>query len=178
MTQPLKLNLDTSTSSDAISPRRHQPPQRSSKGSSPGRPATRLSPRVIREILERVAGGESLRKVLPDEGRDSHLPSRSTFMRAVVDDRPAGISAQYARAREALALHWADEIVGIADDAAPDMVALAVARQRIEVRKWMLAKVLPKLFGDRLQLATEPSAAPYPVVVLPALNPRPSAGET
>ena len=73
--------------------------------------------------------------------------------------------AQYARAREALAEHWADEILEIADDATNDWMGrqrrdgvteivlnrdhVERSKQRIDARKWLLSKALPKVYGDR-----------------------------
>jgi hypothetical protein len=76
-----------------------------------------------------------------------------------------GCYAQYARAREALAEHWADEILEIADDATNDWMGrqrrdgvteivlnrdhVERSKQRIDARKWLLSKALPKVYGDR-----------------------------
>jgi hypothetical protein len=77
-------------------------------------------------------------------------------------------SANYARAREIGYEHWADESVEIADNASNDWMERArkdgeietvlnrehVSRSelRINTRKWMLSKLLPKKFGDRVEL--------------------------
>jgi hypothetical protein len=69
-------------------------------------------------------------------------------------------SAQYARARDASAEHWADEILKIADDATNDWMGrqqrdgvteivlnrdhVERSKQRIDARKWLLSKVLPR----------------------------------
>lgn len=73
---------------------------------------------------------------------------------------------QYTRARELGYLLLADEIISISDEAdakavtAPDgetqevrFDATAVARNRLRVdtRKWMLSKMLPKVFGDKIE---------------------------
>lgn len=80
----------------------------------------------------------------------------------------AAFAAQYARAREALVEHWADEIVSIADDAADDYEKrerengeayeafnadhVNRARLRIDSRKWLMSKLAPKKYGDKLEL--------------------------
>ena len=72
---------------------------------------------------------------------------------------------KYAKARETQAEKFADEIVAIADEAevtsvvTPDGVvdfkldATAVARNRLRVdaRKWVASKLLPKKYGDKVQ---------------------------
>ena len=75
-------------------------------------------------------------------------------------------TAQYAHAREIGYKLLADEIIDIADekevqvrydneDAILELNATAVARNRLRVdtRKWMLAKMLPKIYGDKLELS-------------------------
>ena len=84
---------------------------------------------------------------------------------AIGDVFQHGCYAQYARAREALAEHWADEILEIADDATNDWMGrqrrdgvteivlnrdhVERSKQRIDARKWLLSKALPKVYGDR-----------------------------
>jgi len=73
---------------------------------------------------------------------------------------------QYARAREAGYKLLADEIIDIADekevqvrydgeDTTLDLSPTAIARNRLRVdtRKWMLSKMLPKIYGDKLELS-------------------------
>jgi hypothetical protein len=76
-----------------------------------------------------------------------------------------GCYVQYARAREALAEHWADEILEIANDATNDWMErqrrdaateivlnrehVDRSRQRIDARKWLLSKAMPKVYGDK-----------------------------
>lgn len=73
---------------------------------------------------------------------------------------------QYACAREAGYKLLADEIIDIADekvvqvrydgeDTTLDLSPTAIARNRLRVdtRKWMLSKMLPKIYGDKLELS-------------------------
>ena len=75
-------------------------------------------------------------------------------------------SEQYARAREVGYKLLADEIIDIADekevqvrydgeDTILDLSPTAIARNRLRVdtRKWMLSKMLPKIYGDKLELS-------------------------
>ena len=57
------------------------------------------------------------------------------------------VRQQYARAKEKAADKLADEIVEIADNATPQDAH--VARLRVDARKWVAAKLLPKKYGDR-----------------------------
>jgi len=57
------------------------------------------------------------------------------------------VRQQYARAKEKAADKMADEIVEIADNATPQDAH--VARLKVDARKWVAAKLLPKKYGDR-----------------------------
>lgn len=118
------------------------------------------TPEIAKAICERLAAGESLRAICRDEG----MPSEVTVREWVIDNRE-GFYAPYTRAREIQAMGWADEILSIADDAAADWVArregkkelnsehVARSRMRLDTRKWLLSKMLPKVYGDKLQHA-------------------------
>jgi hypothetical protein len=72
----------------------------------------------------------------------------------------------YARAREVGYYKMADETIEIADDSSRDWKKtvdkngneitvvdhdhIARSRLRVDTRKWLLAKVLPKIYGDRV----------------------------
>lgn len=90
-------------------------------------------------ICERIAQGESLRTIC----RDADMPS----MRAVFNwlARYPDFVQQYTRARNEQAENYADDIVRIADEEQDP----AKARVRIDARKWVAAKLLPKKYGDR-----------------------------
>lgn len=77
---------------------------------------------------------------------------------------------QYARAREIGYMLLAEEILSISDEADAKAVmgpdgetqegrfdATAVARNRLRVdtRKWMLSKMLPKVYGDKIEATLE-----------------------
>jgi len=107
-------------------------------------------------VCAQIAEGKSLRSILDD---DDKLPSRRTFFEWL-EGAPA-LATQYTRAREAGYQNLADEIVDIADEnytTAEDGTrerlsneAIARNRLRVETRKWMLAKMLPKIYGEKLQ---------------------------
>jgi len=71
------------------------------------------------------------------------------------------IAGQYALAREALLEHWAEEVVTVADDdpaqvvdqngvARYDSAAVQHQRLRVDSRKWVLSKLKPKQYGDKI----------------------------
>lgn len=111
-------------------------------------------------ICGRLAEGESLLEICRTKG----MPPSSTVREWVLDDRGPGFAAQYARARELQAEYWADQIVAISDDSAADTVArgdevvvnmenVNRSRLRVDSRKWLLSKLRPGTYGDKLQHA-------------------------
>ena len=75
------------------------------------------------------------------------LPSEKT-VRTWAMDPEHPFSTQYARAREVGYMKMADDLLDIADDASDDYQR---SRLRVDARKWLLSKALPKIFGDKLQ---------------------------
>jgi hypothetical protein len=85
-------------------------------------------------------------------------------------------STEYARARELCYEHWADEIIDVADDGSNDWMErtrrdgsvetvldrehVSRSELRINARKWLLSKLLPKKFGDRVEHALTATADP------------------
>lgn len=78
-------------------------------------------------------------------------------------DQSEDFSEQYARARGELIDNIADEILNIADYGVNDTVAddegnertntdvIQRSRLRVDTRKWLLSKMMPKKFGDKIQ---------------------------
>ena len=122
--------------------------------------------KAIEEIIDRISKGESLRSIMPNVGRPAHLPVVSTFMLWVADNKE--LSEHYARAMEARAQLLFDEILAIADDGSNDFMKITKgdaeyeienkewinrSKVRIDARKWMLGKMNPKKYGDKLELS-------------------------
>lgn len=114
-----------------------------------GRPSD-YTPELADEICTRLANGESLRAICASD-RDDWMPSIGTILRWV-SEKPE-FREQYARAREVQAETHADDIVTIADGPAEgdDSVKTARDRLRVDSRKWVASKLLPKKYGDKLQ---------------------------
>ncbi|MBH9645062.1 terminase small subunit-like protein [Burkholderia vietnamiensis] len=111
-------------------------------------------------ICEHLVSGLSLRQIEAIEG----MPSKTTILRWLADDRFTSFRDQYARARDMQAEGMADEILEIADDGRNDWMeiqnrdgdnigwkvngeAVQRSRLRIDARKWLLSKLLPKKYG-------------------------------
>jgi len=72
----------------------------------------------------------------------------------------------------------AEELLSIADDRSfmgrTDANAV-VAQQRLAVdtRKWLLSKMLPRKFGDKIEISGDPDAPVVSRIELVAVHPRP-----
>lgn len=112
-------------------------------------------------ICERLAAGETLRAIC----RDEDMPNERTVRTWALDD-VAGFSPQYARAREIGYAVLFDQMLEIADTPQQGVTITEKAtgtetktgdmiehrRLRVDTRKWMLAKALPKIYGDKQQI--------------------------
>jgi hypothetical protein len=122
--------------------------------------STPYSPEVAAEICARISQGESLRSVC----KDAHMPHKATVCRWLGANE--GFRARYALAHDLQAEFIAEDIQEIADDASKDWMRIERdgevhwvldpeniqrARLRIDTRKWMLAKLPPKKYGDRIR---------------------------
>lgn len=123
-----------------------------------GRPSD-YSAEITGAICNRLSQGESLRSICADEG----MPDKSTVMRWLGLHKE--FQDQYARAREAQADYWAEEIIEISDDDAQDAIVdpesgnarinsefVARSRLRVDTRKWLMARMAPKKYGDKLDI--------------------------
>lgn len=118
------------------------------------------TPAIGRAICKLLAEGLTLNQVC----ERLQLASRTVRRWAMENDE---FAPHYARARELGYQKMADELIDIADDGRNDWMDIqrgketirvvdkeAVARSqiRIDTRKWILAKALPKIYGDKLDL--------------------------
>jgi hypothetical protein len=124
--------------------------------SRPPNPATARirNPATAEFICSKIADGFTLRQIAKE--LDCEASAITDWVRHSND-----FAAQYARAREVQAEKFADELVEIADDGAndwyeregielPDHEHIQRSRLRADTRKWLMSKMLPKKYGDRL----------------------------
>jgi len=105
-----------------------------------GRPSS-FTQEIADEICERLAGGETLRKICEDSAT---VPDYSTIFRWLAANE--NFRDQYARAKEVQGERMADEILSIADSATSE--DYNAARLQVDSRKWLLSKIIPKKYGD------------------------------
>lgn len=118
----------------------------------------RFSMDLALRICERMATGESLRSICKSPG----FPSEAAVRQWAIADRE-GFASHYARAREAQMDALAEDLLEIADDSAGDTVtdadgnektnqeAVARSRLRVDARKWLMSKIAPKRYGDKME---------------------------
>jgi hypothetical protein len=94
-------------------------------------------------ILQHLANGLSLRKSC----READLSEASRFLEEC--DRDDALAAQYARARERGYQARADALLDTASD---ETIEPASRRIITDTMKWELSKMLPKVYGDKLDL--------------------------
>jgi hypothetical protein len=144
-----------------------------------GRPST-FTQELGDLICERLADGESLRAICSADD----MPHRATVFRWLADEDNKTFRDQYTHAREEQAETLLDEIVEIADDSRHDTIPkvgrdgeeygeqpnsewIARSRLRVDARKWVVSKLAPKKYGERITAEhTGPNGGPLQVVRL------------
>lgn len=119
-----------------------------------GRPSD-YSPQKAENICEAIAEGKSLKAICAD---DNTLTQAKVFRWLATF---ADFREMYARAREAQVEVFAAEIMDITDEVIPpnDNAAVQRARLRVDTRKWLMSKLAPKKYGDRIEHVVQPTSA-------------------
>lgn len=127
--------------------------QKRVRGSSPapasvGRPVKEIDFDAI--LLEFSTTTKSIKTICREHGVDF-----STVFRRVSYD--VALSNRYAQAREFRCDVIVDEMIELSETAMPstdfgvDRAAVEQLKARIDVRKWLVVKLFPKRYGDRVQ---------------------------
>jgi len=104
--------------------------------------------KLAEKICERIARGESLRKIC----KDDEMPVRKTIHLWLLDEDKKEFLHQYETASNIRADELFDELEDIADNKKGEVQR---DRLRVDTRKWYLSKVLPKKFGDKLDFTSD-----------------------
>lgn len=128
-----------------------------------GRPPLPHDPELMDQIFKRIGTGRSVRDVMRDE--DITI-GRDTFYKWLSENEV--FADQYARASEERADSVFEEMFEIADDGSNDWMErkrqdgsveevinhehIQRSKLRIDTRKWALARMAPKKYGDKLDL--------------------------
>jgi hypothetical protein len=123
---------------------------------------------VVGRVCRLVASGLLLKEAVKREG-----VRRETFWRWL--DADEQLRRRFERARVAQAHALAEQAISIADAPVRDHADAVRARTRVDVRKWFVAKLAPKIYGERLQVEQEQRSVVRHVVMLPPRNGPPPA---
>lgn len=115
---------------------------------------------IWNNILAEMMTGRSLRSIL----RDPNMPNSDTIYQWILEDKKK--SDQYARAADIRADEIFDEMMNISDETDSDIITLDDGREvvnnnvisrdrlRIDTRKWILSKMNPKKYGDKVDFSS------------------------
>lgn len=117
---------------------------------------------IMSLICKRIAEGESLRAVL----RSSGMPSRGVFFEWITSSEQR--ANQYARATEIRAEQIFEEMLEIADTEKETTVitekdaGASISKRdhvnhrklQIDTRKWVLSRMMPKKYGDKIDITS------------------------
>lgn len=132
-----------------------------------GRPSS-FTQEYADAICAGIIEGKSIQEICSADD----MPAKSTVFKWLNDIE--GFSDQYAQAKELQAEQMAEEILHIADDGTNDFVTrknkdgsdyvafdhehVQRSKLRVDARKWLMSKMLPKKYGDRQQIVGDESA--------------------
>lgn len=136
-----------------------------------GRPSD-YNQEIANRICAELAQGISMRTVcLSDD-----MPALSTVFSWLSKNKE--FQEQYARAKEESADAMSEEILDISDDGTNDWMirrfgdeeikvpnneALQRSRLRVDTRKWIMSKMKPKKYGDKIDMTTNGKDIPVPI---------------
>lgn len=134
-----------------------------SKSKNKGGRPTNYTQELADKICEELALGNSMRTVCtPDE-----MPAMSTIF-SWLRTKPEFVE-QYARAKEESTDAMAEEVLDISDNGTNDWMqvnrgrhaswvtngeALQRSRLRVDTRKWLMSKMKPKKYGDKVDVTS------------------------
>lgn len=102
---------------------------------------------LINKICKRMEEGESLKKICADPS----MPVRSTIYEWLLDKDKKEFSDKYEKASNTRTEQMFDELEEIASNPKIDVKR---ARLMTDVRKWYLSKIVPKKYGDKIDLTS------------------------
>lgn len=154
-----------------------------------GRPPMNYDKDTGDAICMLVALGWSMRKIKA-EGESAtgfFIPSLNVVFRWLRENEE--FNEQYARARDEQMEYFSEEIMDIADDGRNDWMeiynnegeqvgwkingeATMRSKIRVDVRKWLMSKRLPKKYGDKLDLTSDGKRLTTAPLVVSEIKPR------
>ena len=129
-----------------------------------GRP-TSFTPEIGDKICRLVADGKSLLKISKLKG----MPSRVTIHSWLLHDDMKDFLNKYEASVNIRTENMFDFLTDISDTS-DDVETPARSRLRVDTRKWYLSKIMPKKYGDKLDVTTDGKELPQPLLYVPADN--------
>ena len=121
----------------------------------PRKPTVPYSDDIADAIIARLEAGESLNSICSTDD----MPNQAAVYKWAAE-MPDSFGQRYVRAREIGYLKMADELEALADGTAlgerryePGVVQRH--RLQVDTRRWILQKMLPKVFGDRVDVTSD-----------------------
>ena len=123
-----------------------------------GRP-TIYTKELADKICLLLADGDSLLKI----SKRDEMPSRSTIHEWLLDETKKEFSDSYEKAVNIRTENMFDELENIADIS--DTIESPMrSRLRVDTRKWYLSKVMPKKYGDKIDMTSGGKELPKPLL--------------
>lgn len=124
-------------------------------------PSRKYDSKIARKVCERIMMGATLDTI----AKDPRMPSKRTIVRWLANPDAADFREMYYYARRVQAELLVDEVIEIADsnthdwekvynkdgeliDLKPNNEAIQRSRVRIDTRKWIASKMIPRMYGD------------------------------
>lgn len=117
------------------------------------------------EVCKRIAEGKSLRSVC----KDDDMPGMTTVFKWLREKED--FTKQYARATEERTEAMAEDILDISDDGTNDWMTITTkggfeqevpnnevlqrSKLRVDTRKWLMAKMKPKKYGEKVDVTSD-----------------------
>ena len=125
-------------------------------GNKIGRP-TKYTKKLADEICSLLSSGKSIREVCEKPG----MPSPATIFNWLLDEDKEEFLENYERAQEARADMMFEELISIADSKNKNVMR---DRLRVDTRKWVLSRMKPKKYGDKLDVTSGGEKLPTPIM--------------
>lgn len=131
-----------------------------------GRP-TKFTKELADEICQEIASGKSLKRVCEAE----KFPTRATIHNWLLDATKPEFFDNYSQAVNIRAELMFDELEEVAEssieaivgDDKSDGARVQARKLLVDTRKWYLSKVMPKKYGDKLDLTSDGEKLPTPI---------------
>ena len=143
-----EIGAKPSTAMKAKTPRKAKA-EKKDPAKKVGRPGLYCQ-KMADKICSLMSEGRSLRSIAGKSG----VPSPQAI-RKWLNEKPEFV-AQYKRAMDERANYYAEEIVDLADNSTDPKKT----RLQIEARKWVACKLLPKKYGDKLDITARDETPP------------------